>query len=155
MEMALQVLTSFRGDIDICELCGGEARTSRLAVRRQLRIGENFDLVCGVDLNTERDQHLVERYFQEHKPFIAVMAPTCTPYGKLSDLNFRIHFDGWKRSYEQASPHARFCGKMALIQLKAKRHFFREQLEGTLMDEEPPWPDVLAFPGVARETVDQ
>ena len=42
-----------------------------------------------------------------------------------------------------------------MFQLNAGRHFFREQPEGTHMDEELPWPEVIAYPGVCRTTVDQ
>ena len=152
---ALTLLATLPTDLDICELCGGEARTSRLAIRRQLAVGKNFDLVCGVDLNSDHDQMYTEQYVKKHKPFIIVMAPTCTPYGKLANLNFKIHFDGWYRTWQNTFPHARFCGRIAKLQLQEGRHFFREQPQGSHMDEEPPWPEVIADPRVVRTTVDQ
>ena len=49
--------------LDICELCGGlEARASQVAIRRRLRTGENFDLVCGVDLGDIPTQREVIKY---------------------------------------------------------------------------------------------
>ena len=152
---AITLLATLPTDLDICELCGGKARTSRLAIRRQLAVGKNFDLVCGVDLNTDHDQMYTEQYVKKHKPFIIVMAPTCTPYGKLADLNFKIHFDGWYQTWQKTFPHVRFCGRMAQLQLQGGRHFFREQPQGSHMDAEPPWPEVLADPRVSRRTVDQ
>ena len=47
--------------IGIMELCGGQARVSQLAVRRQLTTSKNFDLVTGVGLNESRDQQVVVR----------------------------------------------------------------------------------------------
>jgi hypothetical protein len=111
--------------------------------------------VCGVDLNDAETQRLVKRYFEDHKPFVAVMAPTCTPYGRMAYQNFVHNFDGWKRSWDNAHPHARFCGRIALLQLRSGRHFLREQPFPTLMDEEPPWPEVIAHPSVIRVVVDQ
>jgi len=47
----LLVLLSRQGEgMDVCELCGGEGRTTQVAVRRRLHAGRNFDLVTGVDL---------------------------------------------------------------------------------------------------------
>ena len=34
----------------MCELCGGEARPTTLAIRRKLNTGMNFDLPTNVDL---------------------------------------------------------------------------------------------------------
>ena len=49
----IHYLSDITGDVDIVEICGGEARTSTLAVRRHLRVGPNYDLVTNVDLNDE------------------------------------------------------------------------------------------------------
>ena len=82
------------------------------------------------------------------------MAPTGTPYERRAGQNVLKNVDGWRRSWQNAHPHARFCGWIALEQLKAGRHFLREQPYPTLMDEEPPWPEVLAFPTVTKDIVD-
>ena len=42
--------------MDLAEVCGGAARTSRLAVRRRLRAGRNFDLVTRCDLTRQEDR---------------------------------------------------------------------------------------------------
>ena len=34
--------------IDLVEICGGEARASTLALRRHIKTGQNFVLVCNV-----------------------------------------------------------------------------------------------------------
>eukprot|EP00959_Pyramimonas_sp_CCMP1952_P465648 9488689-Pyramimonas_sp.AAC.1 len=41
----LTYLTTIDHGADIMEMCGGVARTSRLAVRRRPAVGTNFDLV--------------------------------------------------------------------------------------------------------------
>ena len=48
------VLASWGAGVDIAEICGGEARTSQLVVRRHLAAGPNFDLVTDVDLAVRR-----------------------------------------------------------------------------------------------------
>ena len=45
VERMLAVLAAQPGELDLCELCGGEARTSKLAIRRKMKVGENFDIV--------------------------------------------------------------------------------------------------------------
>ena len=44
--------------VDVMELCGGQGLPGKLAVRRRLTQGGNFDLVTDVDLNTQRGQRL-------------------------------------------------------------------------------------------------
>ena len=101
--------------LDIVEICGGDARPSQIAVRRQMPSGENFDLRNGYNLNDKRRQDAVWEYFKRCRPLVAVMAPTCTPFGPMSHLNYQINYDGWLRSYDLAAPHGRFCGRIALF----------------------------------------
>ena len=54
-EEMLATLTRVKGKIDIAEVCGGEARTSQIAVRRQLILGRNFDIICGCDLTVNKE----------------------------------------------------------------------------------------------------
>ena len=105
---------------DICELCGGAARVSVLCSRRQLKDGGNFDLLTGFNLNTVSDQNCVWKYLEHRRPIVIVMAPTCTPYGPFSFLNYWNAHESWKKSYELAYPHARFCGEVALYQCQQR-----------------------------------
>ena len=107
--------------LDLVELCGGEGRVSTIAIRRHLKVGENFDLVTYWDLNDPKDQARVVRYFKKYRPLVAIMGPTCKPFGKLARYNYVHHYDTWKASYEQAAPHGRFCGELALLQDKKSR----------------------------------
>ena len=74
-------------DMILAEICGGEARTSRVAIRRHMAHGPNFDLVVGVDLTIPDTQRRVYNFFLNKKVFVAVMAPPCTVFGPLSNLN--------------------------------------------------------------------
>lgn len=49
MDEAYAVRSRAGGGIDIAEICGGEARSPTISVRRRLTVGRNFDLVtkCG------------------------------------------------------------------------------------------------------------
>ena len=58
---------------------------------------------------------------------VAVMAPTCTPYGPLSNFNYVMHYDAWLESYRKANPHGKVCGRVAMIQLDLGRDFMNEQ----------------------------
>ena len=59
LEQGLAVLLAVGEGLDMCELCGGEARSSKVAIRRRLSTGRNFDLVTGCDLNKPHEQRLV------------------------------------------------------------------------------------------------
>ena len=41
----------------IAEVCGGEARTTQLAIRQRHKAGSNFDLACDCDLTDEYQQN--------------------------------------------------------------------------------------------------
>ena len=146
IQEALTVLHTVGVGVDLAELCGGEARTTKLAIRRRLRAGPNFDLVTHVDFNKPQDQANTRHYFQDNEALALVMAPTCGPFGPLGRANRRIHPDSWHRSYENATPHGRFCGQMVLLQLRQGTHFICEQPAGSDLYREHPWPDVLNHP---------
>ena len=63
-------------------------------------------------------------------------------------------YQTWKASYEQAAPHGRFCGELALVQDKSKRYFVCENPEDSWLFE-PPWPEVLAEPSTIKIIADQ
>ena len=149
LEHAISLLASAgKGLLDICEICGGEARTTQLGIRRRLATGRNFDLVCGVDLNSPTQQKKVLHYIREHQVMVVIMSPTCGPFGALSHLVKAAQPSGWAASYAKAAPHGRFCGVVALLQLREGRHFVNEQPDPSNLYDEEPWPQVLAHPSV-------
>ena len=99
---------------DLVELCGGAARVSVICARRKLKTGENFDIIAGYDLNQQHDQLGVWHYFRTRRPIVALMAPTCRPFGPRSHCNKIMFPQTWEASYMQAAPHGRFCGKVAM-----------------------------------------
>eukprot|EP00973_Karenia_brevis_P035514 4895122-Karenia_brevis.AAC.1 len=50
--------------IEICEVCGGEARTTQVMIRRHMRGGRNSDIVFGTDPHEEREQRLLFEYIR-------------------------------------------------------------------------------------------
>ena len=66
LKEALHVLACVQSKVDIVEVCGGTARTSRIAIRKHLKVGCNFDLVTDCDLNDTQQQSLVRQYFRKH-----------------------------------------------------------------------------------------
>ena len=155
METALNVLSSLGSQVDLVEICGGAARTSRISIRRHLKVGKNFDLITHCDLNDPAQQQLVMQYFEEHKPLVAVMSPRCSPFGSHSNLNYSLNPQGWERTYQDSAPHGRFCGELALYQDRSGRYFFLEQPQGSWLYEEYPWNIVCYLPSVFCETIHQ
>ena len=120
----------------------------KLAMRRQLTTGKNFDLVTGVDLNNASEQYYVRQYFLTNDVLVAVMATTCAPFGPLGTLNRKIHPEAGHRTYDNAAPHGRFCGEIALLQLQKDRHFMSENPHPTTLYHEFPWSEVCKSPDV-------
>ncbi len=70
-----------RGIIDVMEICGGAGGVSKIAIRRRLRTGTNFDLITGGDLTNSSHVEQLLGYVKLHKPLVVVMAPPCTAMG--------------------------------------------------------------------------
>ena len=137
LHQAFQTLYSHEAGIDLVEVCGGEGRTGKIAIRRHFSTGENLDLRFGYDLNKPDQQEAVVEYIRRCKPLVLVMAPTCTPYGPWSNLNSIINPETYKASYRDASPHGRFCGRLAQIQIAEGRYYLVEQPHPSYLWEEP------------------
>ena len=56
------------------EIMGGDGLCSKLAVRRRLKVGHNFDIVSGSDLRDPREQHALKSYVTTYQPFCVIMA---------------------------------------------------------------------------------
>ena len=141
--------------LDLCELCGGEARTSRIAVRKRLETGANFDLVTNVDLGDKAAQRMVLHYLDENRVLVAVMAPSCRALGPPSNLNKSLNYDTWYKHYLEDRPHVSFCGTVALHQLREGRHFFVEQPYPSHILKVAPWDRVQKHPAFIAVVFDQ
>ena len=128
---AIHILGKCGRGIDIVELCGGAGRVSRVGIRRRLKVGKNFDLVFHCDLNKTSEQRMVEHYYDTIKPLVSVSAPTCTPFGSWAHYNYYAHYDAWLKAYNDAAPHGKFCGRMALKQDNEGRFWLNEQPRGS------------------------
>ena len=148
-------IDTWKSGVDLVEICGGEGRVSTLAVRRHCQVGENFDLVTNWDLNDPLQQKRVLAYFARHKPLVAIMGPTCKPFGRLANYNYWHNYEGWLKSYREAAPHGRFCGEIALLQERNARYFLCEQPAHSWLFAEQPWPLVLAQPTTVQIEIDQ
>ena len=126
-----------------------------IAIRRHLSVGENFDLVTQWDLNNKVDQEKVIVYFKKHRPLVAIMGPTCKPFGKLANYNYKYHYDTWLLSYQEAAPHGRFCGTIALLQDEQSMYFVCENPKDSWLFAEKPWPEVFNRPTTVQVIVDQ
>ena len=106
MEEFEHIYLNHKAEVQIAEVCGGEAKASRLAARHHLRHGPNFDLVVGVDLTVRETQLRVLRYFHNTDVLVAVMAPVCTPFGPMSHLNRAINPEAMQLQMQTARPIA-------------------------------------------------
>ena len=86
------------GDMDVMELFGGEAGVTRIALRRRLRTGENFDLITGADLTDKKMQQTLFDYVEHHQPLVVVMGPPCTAFASWSNCNRWKYPHAWEKS---------------------------------------------------------
>ena len=83
------------------------------------------------------------------------MAPLCGCFGPLSHLNWSINYDTMLEKYVVGSAVARFCGRVAKLQLQKHLDFLSEQPYPSDLYYEGDWPDVLAVPGVDQIVYDR
>eukprot|EP00973_Karenia_brevis_P016672 2282973-Karenia_brevis.AAC.1 len=83
------------------EICGGVGGVSKLAVRRHLCAGTNFDLRHGVNLLDPSPKRSLWKYICDHKPLIIIMAPPCTAFANWSRLNRVKYPSTWHHSWQQ------------------------------------------------------
>ena len=112
-------------------------------------------MVTDWDLNDPKQQAEVKRYFRKFQPLVAIMGPTCKPFGKLANYNYWHNYDAWLKSYQEAAPHGRFCGELALIQDDGNRYFICEQPKDSWLFTEQPWPLVMMRPNTTQVVFDQ
>ena len=86
---------------------------------------------------------------------MAILQPNCRSVGKLPYFNEKVNPQTWKRHYDEDLPRIEYCGQVALTQLSLRRHFIREQPEGTRMDEIKQWKQVQAHEKSLNIIVDQ
>ena len=83
MQALVTHLLSSKADEDtICEIAGGEARTTRVLIRMhgaRISTGPNFDLVADIDLTKVAEQEAFWKYRNKRKPKVCVMAPCAAP----------------------------------------------------------------------------
>ena len=124
--------------VEIVEICGGIGLTSHLCVKRRLQSGHNFELITGTDLTVPDVQQKVMDYIDLAKPLVVVMAPVCGPFGLLGSRNQVLHDEAWLASMQVAVPLAKFCGRVALKQMRDARHLLVEQPHPSKLYEVPP-----------------
>ena len=155
-QAALSFLNSQEAGLDLCELCGGpEARTSQVAIRRRLKTGHNFDLVCDVDLGDPMMQTAVAHYINDNNVMVVIMAPSCRAIGPTSKLNYRINPEGWAKSFDADLPHLEFCGRMAILQERKGRFWFAETSFPTWLWTLREWQHVALNPNTKKEVIHQ
>ena len=93
---------------DLCELCGGEARPTRIAIRRRPKTGKNFDLIARCDMGLLENQLDFIQYLRKNNVLLVTMAPNCRSCGPTSHLNKQINYDTWNDHYQGDRKHAKF-----------------------------------------------
>lgn len=142
--------------VDLLELRGGEGRISQVAFRRGLESGGNLDLVAGCDLGDPATQRAINHYLDM---CVAYWSPSCSrtaaPPAETHITTLFITTTRWSRHRQQDLPHTKYCGQVALTQIRKGWYFPREESLGTWIDDIPPWTTVGQRAPVFKVTMDQ
>ena len=141
---------------DVFELCGGEHRTSVIAIRRHMKVcPKQWDLSAGCDLNDPSEIAALWQYLQNHRPLVAVLQPPCTPFGPWANFNAVTNAEAYQRSYRICAPIARLAGDIALFQLSVGNHYWIEQPYPSGLFYEKPWPLIQTHPSNLTRVFDR
>ena len=119
---------------DVFELCGGDARTTRILIRRRsISASVNFDLVVGINLLDQAEVQLLYEYIDNHRPICGILSPPCTGLSGSSDLNRIRNPVGWWKNASISLVLGNLAGWIAVKQLREGRHFICENLAGSAL----------------------
>ena len=128
---------------DYVELFGGNGGCTKIAIRRGLKGGKNYDLACGIDLSKTSEVKAFFAYLFEFKPYVVIMSPPCTAFGNWSNYNRINAYDTWQAAMDVGLPLAVFAAKVALEQMTHDRHFLCENPWSSHLWKLPCWKAVL------------
>ena len=126
--------------LDVCELCGGEGRTTMIAIRSYLGAGKSFDLQTLVDLSETDAQKPVMQYMDDNQVLVVVMSPNCRSVGPPSNLNKHLNPGTWQRRFDEEKPHLKFCCEVAEHQFLRGRSYLLEQPHPSRLFSYFQWP---------------
>ena len=75
---------------EIFELCGWEARPTRVAIIRHVKTGKNFGLVMGCDLGDKHNQREVIKFLENHNVLLVAMASGWLLMAALLDFSLAL-----------------------------------------------------------------
>lgn len=111
-----------------------------------------ISFVINCDLNNTSNQ---SNYIRKYRPFVTIMAPTCTPYGPMSQLVRHMSPSAWKASLHQARPHGKFCGSVASLVNELNLYFLAEQPHPSELWKETEWSIVFKNPSAKSVVIHQ
>jgi hypothetical protein len=114
------------GRCDIVEVFGGEGGCSKIAIRRQLTTGGNYDLTTGVDLCDAFQRKKLLQLIRLLAPLVVIMGPPCTAFSSWSRLNRVNHPEAHERSLKIGLALAHLAIEIANVQVSSHRHFLLE-----------------------------
>ena len=137
-------LTANAEHIHVCELFGGEGKSSSLCSKLfGLRNGTNFEIKCGIDLNTREGEDKLFRYLKKFQPDVVVMAPPFKGFGPWVHLNRVINPNAVMNAQQVGVPLAQLCASVASFQLNRNKHFIVEQPRNSTMFQLKSWAELM------------
>eukprot|EP00959_Pyramimonas_sp_CCMP1952_P328411 6875519-Pyramimonas_sp.AAC.1 len=131
---------------DVCEIAGGQARTSIILTRYRTKVGKSFDIITGSDLTQSSEQKAFLHYRSSRGVRVVIMSPICGPFGGWSYMNRQLFPDTWEESLDYALKLSTFCAVVALAQYDDGRDWLNEQPTASDMYTYDPWPKVREHP---------
>ena len=130
--------------LDFLEIFTGKATASAECAGNGLRVGQPIDINTGFDLLTEKGRNDTWRIIKEQNPLVAFMAPVCTPWSKMQDLNDQVTVRLKRR---ENLPLVRFCKEEVAEHRMALKRFFIIENPLTLEDMVQPTLQILGIIG--------
>ena len=120
-----------RKHVDVIQLFGGEGGVLKIAIRRNLVTGQNFDIVTGFDLRNRDHEKALYEYIELCKPMVVIASPPCTAFGKLSQINRVNNYERWKDTRRDGERLGRITATVCEMQHRGRRYYLVENPKGS------------------------
>ena len=119
------------GTTEVLEIFGGKGGVLRIAVRKGLRSGGNYDLTTNINLLVPKQRAALYHLVRTVKPLCGVLAPPCTAFGSWSYINQK--FESYAQARQDGEILAAFAISICFLQLQEGRHYVLENPQASRM----------------------
>ena len=146
-------LITEKGNIDFLEIFAGSQRLSYECATAGYKVGSPIDKNNSPqhDILTAEGRQLVWDIVERQKPKVIFLAPPCTPWSQMQNINDRAKVEEQR---QQAVPLLNFCREIAKYQASLNRYFVIENPSTSKIWTTRQFQEIANIPGTSWRNTD-